>query len=168
MSNKLLLLITELQKSPTANHLHCFFFFGCQIKHKFFIKNQYLNLFINTFSCHSECTTKSTLILTPNVISQRLLIRISTDENLRYIVIFSCNEHKTFRDVNSQGLLIRIATDENLRYIVIFSFNEHKTFRDVNSQGLLIRIATDENLRYIVILRCNEHKTFRDVNNNYF
>ena len=43
---------------------------------------------MNTFSCHSECTTRSTLILTPNVNSQGLLIRIATDENLRYIVLF--------------------------------------------------------------------------------
>ena len=62
-------------------------FFGCQIRYQF-VHQKLICEFINTFSCHSECTTRSTLILTPNVNSQGLRIRIATDENLRYIVLF--------------------------------------------------------------------------------
>ena len=61
-------------------------FFGCQIRHKFV--HQIVCEFINTLHCHSECTKRSTLVLTPNVNSQGLLIRIATDENLRYVVLF--------------------------------------------------------------------------------
>ena len=74
------------QESPTANHLQ-WVFFGCQIRHKF-VHQKLVCEFINTLSCHSECTTRSTLILTPNVNSQGLLNRIATDVNLRYIVLF--------------------------------------------------------------------------------
>ena len=45
--------------------------------------------FINTISCHSDLTIRSTLIFTPILISQGLLIRITTDENLRYIVLLN-------------------------------------------------------------------------------
>ena len=92
------MLSQEITESPTANHLQCsffsfFFLFGCQIKHKF-VHQKLVCEINNTSSCHSECITGSTLILTPYVNRQVLLIRISTDENLRYIVLFktfSCN-----------------------------------------------------------------------------
>ena len=58
--------------------------FGCQIRHKFVHQNLVCE-FINTFSCHFECTKENTLILTPNVDNQGRLIRIATDENLWYI-----------------------------------------------------------------------------------
>ena len=81
------MLSQEITESPTANHLQCcfflfFFFFCCQIKQKFVQK--LVCEFINTFSCHSECTKENTLILTPN----GLLIRLANDENLRYILLF--------------------------------------------------------------------------------
>ena len=56
--------------------------------------------FINTFSCHSEFTTRSTFILTPKVNSQGLLIRISTDENLRSIVLFKTFPSMWFDPIN--------------------------------------------------------------------
>ena len=53
-----------------------------------------------SFSCQSECTTRSTLILTPDLNSQRLLIRIPTDENLRYIVSFKTFPAMWFDPIN--------------------------------------------------------------------
>ena len=67
--------------------LFFFFFVGCQIRHKF-VYQKLVCEFNNTLSCHTEFTTRSTLILTPNVNTQGLLIRISADENLRYTVLF--------------------------------------------------------------------------------
>ena len=75
------------------------FFFGCQIRHKF-VHQKLVCEFNIIFRCHSECTTRSTLILTPNVNSQGLLIRIATDENLRYIVLFNTSPAMWFDSVN--------------------------------------------------------------------
>ena len=80
----------KLQKCPTTNHLFIYLFilyFSCQIKHKFDHK-KWLCECINIFRCHSECTKRNTLILTPDVNSHGLLLCISTDGNLRYIVLF--------------------------------------------------------------------------------
>ena len=76
------MLSQEIKENPTANHLQSVFF--CQIRHKF-VHQKLVCEFISTFMCHSICTTRNTLILTPNVNS---LIRIATDENLRNIVLF--------------------------------------------------------------------------------
>ena len=90
------MLSQEITESPTANHsqsffVFClfvaFFFFGCQLKDKF-VHKKLVCEFISTFSCHSEFTKENTLIHTPNVEIQGRLIRITTDQNLRYIVLF--------------------------------------------------------------------------------
>ena len=80
------MLSQDITESPTANHLQIYIFFG-HLRHKF-VHQKLVREFINTFSCHSECTTRNTLILTPNVNCLWLLFRIATDENLRYIVLF--------------------------------------------------------------------------------
>ena len=72
-----IMLSQEITESPTANHLQC------KLVHQKLVCES-----INKYSCHSECTTRNTLILTPNVNCQWLLFRIATDENLRYIVLF--------------------------------------------------------------------------------
>ena len=80
------MLSQEITESPTANHLQQGFFVKSHTRKC--VHQKFVCEFINTFSCHSECITGSTLILTPYVNRQVLLIRISTDENLRYIVLF--------------------------------------------------------------------------------
>lgn len=63
--------ITQMSHNESIKTL-CFFF-GCQIK-------KWLCECINIFRWHSECTKRSTLILTPNEDSQGLLICIAIDE----------------------------------------------------------------------------------------
>ena len=77
--------ITEMSHNESFRLF--FLYFGCQIKHKF-VHQKWLCEFINIFCCHSECTKRSTHLLTPNVNRHWVLIRISTDGNLRYIVLF--------------------------------------------------------------------------------
>ena len=89
----------EIKESPTVNHLQCWFFWGCQIRHKFILQKLVCE-FINTCSCHSECTTRNTLILTPNVNSHGLLIRITTDKNVRYMLLFNSFPAMWFGPIN--------------------------------------------------------------------
>ena len=81
--------------SESFTNLHFF----CHLRHKF-VHQKLVCEFINTFSCHSECTTMKTLILTPNVNSQWLLFRIATDENLRYIALFKTFPAMWFVPIN--------------------------------------------------------------------
>ena len=78
--------ITEMSHNESFK-MFFYLYFGCQIKHKF-VHQKWLCEFINIFRCHSDGTKRSTLILTPNVNSHGLLISISTDRNLRYVVLF--------------------------------------------------------------------------------
>ena len=121
---------TRNQRNVPQRIIDNFFCIGCQIVRSnmnLFINNQLLCEFINKFRYHSECF-KGTHILTRNVNRQGLLIRIPFDlhcyrrkpisynsklflqcdltkEMLRQqksvFILFSCNEHQIFRDVNN-------------------------------------------------------------------
>ena len=71
--------ITEKSHSESLTMLFCFLFFGCPIKHKF-VHKKLVYEFINTFSCHSECTKENTIIQTSNVDSQRSLLLIKNND----------------------------------------------------------------------------------------
>ena len=127
------------RKSHSESFTLLIFLFGCQIKRKF-VHQKLVSEFIITFSFHSEFTKENILIHTPNVNSHGPSIRISSDENLRYIVLFKTFPSMWFHRINRtiQNVSCNViwsnpccVSNQQKSTFILFCCYEHQTIRDV-------------------------------------
>lgn len=109
----------------------------------FFFVSSNINVFIKKClkkwinQCwHLEVTKRRTLILTAIENSQRLLIRIATDENIQYIEYYSklCSVAAMWFDPLTQLAPI------NKSSFILFRYIEQQVFRDLNYTNFWIRV----------------------------